>query len=458
MPGDGERYDIVVVGVQVDDDTASHLAADLSALTGLSPHKVSLAVHDGELIVHRSLTGIEARRAANSLRRLGAAVEIRTSLDGDEPIPDIDVALGEHGLVLPHARGGKAPIAPPPEFGGASVGRNIDIGAKGNAAQELLDPSRPQGRPEDLVSERPFVPERATSRGRPTPHPGAAPRLPVDPDEDDARKPRDAYVGTPRRKPNAEVRGVAGQIADAQRLAESLEAAAESDDAIEVVTLDGVSSESVEVKLGGPPPGESGSGAATSSSASASGSASGSGHASASGPSSSAPAAASLAASSSAQRRAPAGDRLALDFDAPRDPPPRAPVSAASPRVEAPLTVRNTGPRAPVPASLRPEGQAIFSADPLANYLFGIAVGLAIGMAIAFMAVRMSVRADVLALEQELAEAVTQPLQVEIGQLRDPEEIALELDAKYGRSRLYFVLTMLLVGVPTGLGLGRIRR
>lgn len=120
--------------------------------------------------------------------------------------------------------------------------------------------------------------------------------------------------------------------------------------------------------------------------------------------------------------------------------------------------MRNTGPRAPVPASLRPVGQPIFSSDPLANYLFGIAVGLAVGMAIAFIAVRMSVRSDVLALEQELAEAITQPLQVEIGQLRDPEEIALELDAKYGRSRLYFVLTMLVAGIPTGFGLGRIRR
>jgi hypothetical protein len=453
MPGDGERYDVVVVGVQGDDATAGDLSADLSSLTGLSAAKVSLALRNGELIVHRSLPDADARRAANALRRRGADVQIRSIDEAPAGVPDIDAMLGGAGLLLPHAGGAPAPIAPPPEFGGVTRARNVETAPRASGSG-LLDPSRPQGRPEDPSSERPFAGafERATERGRPTPHGSPrSGRAAEEPQNDEPKKIRDNYVGTPRRSKPPEARGVAGQIADAQRLAESLEAAAESVDVVEVVTLDGESSESVEVKLG------AGHGAAAASGVVV--------------------AAAPPVTHEPVVEREPApaarrpSDALALDFDG--EAPPRAAVSGTQARVEAASV--EAGPSARVSASPPARSQPaspravpsygrggasnrLFSPDPIANYLFGVAVGLAIGMVIAFVVVRMWSRGDVLALEEELAVSYTKPLQVESGESRTPAAIEDDLEGAYGRSRWFFLLTMIVVGVPVGLGLGHFKR
>jgi hypothetical protein len=103
-------------------------------------------------------------------------------------------------------------------------------------------------------------------------------------------------------------------------------------------------------------------------------------------------------------------------------------------------------------------GQPLFSNDRLANYLFGVAVGLGLGMVIAFGAVRVWHRGDVIALEEELAESYTKPVEVQNGGVRAPDEVERDLEAKYGDSRMFFVLTMILAGVPAGIGIGRVTR
>lgn len=453
MPGDGERYDVVVVGVAGGDAAGADLAAELSALTGLSAAKVSLTLRNGELIAHRSLGEGEARRVASALRRLGADVQIRSIADGP---PDIDAMLGGAGLLLPHAGGTPAPIAPPPEFAGAARARSIEVGARPSARPALLDPSRPQGRLADPQSERPFAGafEKAAGRARPTPRDVSA-REPVrsEPGNGEPKKVRDNYVGTPRRS-KPESRRAAGQIADAERLAASLEAAAASAEAIEVVTLDGESSESVEIKLGSPP------GDAAEAPRAASRGAD------------DARAAADARRPEAAPRRAgPIDERVVLDF---QRSPARAEQSAAASSSNARAEAATGGAFAASsvsgaarPATLRGAqavhgssvaARRLFSADPLANALFGVAVGLAIGIVFAFVAVRVFVRADVLALEEELAVSYAKPTHVDRGDARRSTAILDDLEAAYGRSRWLFMLTMILVGVPAGLGLGTFKR
>ena len=264
----------------------------------------------------------------------------------------------------------------------------------------------------------------------------------------------------PRRSPDAPPpRGAAGSIDPAASLAEQIEAAAESG-SLEIVTLDGESSDSVELKLqktAAPPPAVQA-------------------------PAPSAPEAPSP----------PKDEPLALDLGPPPSgaalPDPqlgRGPGGALSdpqrgrgpapPGGALPGPQLGTGPALPDP-SARPSASGafaeaprepappepapvrrLFSRDPLANYLFGVAVGLVIGVVAAFQTSRALDREDIMALEDKLAESYVKPIEVEAGELQRPQDIERDLEAMYGDTRTFFLLTMIFAGIPLGLGLGRIR-
>jgi hypothetical protein len=382
----GERFDIVVVGVQAGGEARSDLAADLSSLTGLPPHKVTLALGDGELIVHRSLPDGEARRAAASLRSLGADVEIRST------------GVSE-GMATLRA------IVPPPAYGASARTRD---------APAHVDPTRPLGRPPvDRISQRPRLSAFATGRAATTPR-----ELQPASDRPGNGSPRvGGHVGGPAL--GDRVRST--QLTEAERLIASLEAAAGSEDGLEIVTLDGERSDPVEVKAPDP-------------------------------------------SADDIVREEPAplpsrpseDERLALDFEGARD-LAAASTSARAVEIAQPVApVRTSGPRG-IPEALRHQGNPLLSRDAVANYVFGVAVGLGLGLVIAFVAVRVWHRPDVLALEQELAESHAKPIEVASGQRRVPTDVERDLDARYGDSRVFFLLAMVLVGVPVGLGIGRVR-
>ena len=287
------------------------------------------------------------------------------------------------------------------------------------------------------------VPKRGASRGAvPTPNPDRPPPEP----------PRPAPT---RRSPDyPPARGTAGSIDPAESLARQIEAAAESG-GLEIVTLDGESSDSVEMKLEKTPPK----------------------------PAERPPPAVEEPAPPPPTASAPREDPLALDLGSGPGPAPLAGAAPPDPRLgpapamppqssyPAPSAPSASGAyahapsasgsfaqggREPAPPEPAP-GRGLFSRDSVANYMFGVAAGLVIGLVAAFQASRALDREDIMALEDKLAESYVKPIEVENGELQRPDAIEKDLEAMYGDTRTFFLLTMILSGIPVGLGLGRIQ-
>ena len=95
--------------------------------------------------------------------------------------------------------------------------------------------------------------------------------------------------------------------------------------------------------------------------------------------------------------------------------------------------------------------------DPVANTLGLIAAACLVCVVVAFGLTRVTKRDSVTALEGEISESYRSPSDVAGGKQRAPSTIQEELDELYGSARLQFLMVLLL-GIPAGLGLGRIRR
>ena len=103
------------------------------------------------------------------------------------------------------------------------------------------------------------------------------------------------------------------------------------------------------------------------------------------------------------------------------------------------------------------EKQGLLFPDEVANVLGCIALASVLGVLVAFAATR-SKHAAVMELEDEISESYRSPGDVERGKMRAPDAIQADLDEVYGAARFRFVLVLLALGVPGGLGLSRIRR
>lgn len=103
------------------------------------------------------------------------------------------------------------------------------------------------------------------------------------------------------------------------------------------------------------------------------------------------------------------------------------------------------------------EERGLLFADTIANTLGLIAVCSVLCIVVAFAITRATKREPIIALEEELAESYRNPLDVELGKVRAPAELEEELESLYSSARSQFMLVLSL-GIPIGLGLGRIRR
>lgn len=101
----------------------------------------------------------------------------------------------------------------------------------------------------------------------------------------------------------------------------------------------------------------------------------------------------------------------------------------------------------------------VLGRDPVAAVLWGLAAGVLVGIVVAQLALHLgSAHETAASLEAELAQAYASPLAVELGEHRAPEAIRGDLGRLGRRERLRFLLTMVVVGAPLGVLLGRWRR
>ncbi len=391
------------------------LSRDLAHLVGVAQADVELALHHGRFVVYRAIDPDQVESATTQLRSMGAVVQVKPSTESlDMPAiePDDEAGpLGDpsryQGPVAHFADGGVGVahhmtqpggrptpgIMPPPDFG---VSRQPDPGTHTNF-----------GPVPGLAS--------ASPRHAPVPMPAAGPVPSYAP---------------PVQAPAAAPEG--GMMA----MVEQLEAA--SDGGPSVMTLDGLDSAAVEEEEEAREAAE---------------------------------AAADAAVAREVQPdavQAPPIDPdapLSLDLGATRPrpaPAPAAPMTAA-PMQPAPMASAAqsaptyAAPRAPMcnQGAVR-EPRGLFLGDEITNYLAGVAAASLLCLLVAFAVTRSSKRDAIVALEDEISESYRLPLKVEKGDVRAPSEIQGELDDLYGSARTQFML-ILVLGVPIGLGIGRIR-
>ncbi len=137
------------------------------------------------------------------------------------------------------------------------------------------------------------------------------------------------------------------------------------------------------------------------------------------------------------------------------DRPAQSSASMSSPSYAAPRAPMSS-PGMPVANVDRPE-RGLLLEDPVANTLGLIAAACLVCVVVAFGMTRATKREPVEGLETEISESYRSPSDVEAGKQRAPATIQEELDDLYGSARFQF-LAVLILGIPIGLGLGRIRR
>jgi len=137
------------------------------------------------------------------------------------------------------------------------------------------------------------------------------------------------------------------------------------------------------------------------------------------------------------------------------DRPAQSSASLSSPTYAAPRAPMSS-PGMPVAHEHRQERGLLFE-DPVANTLGLIAAACLVCVVLAFGLTRATKREAVVALEDEISESYRSPSDVEAGKQRAPATIQEELDDLYGSASFQFLIVLIL-GIPVGLGLGRIRR
>lgn len=171
---------------------------------------------------------------------------------------------------------------------------------------------------------------------------------------------------------------------------------------------------------------------------------------------------------------------LALDIDAPAGLTPVGPADGAVIRPQHPpeegLTLDRPAqssasmsspsyatPRAPMSSPGMPVAnmdlgeRGLLFEDSVANTLGLIAAACLVCVVVALGMTRATKRESVMALEGEISESYRSPGDVERGKQREPSAIQEELDELYGSAKFQFFVVLVL-GIPIGLGLARIRR
>lgn len=327
-----ELFDVIVAMEAGDSEAPATLLGNLARLGGVAEEQVRVALRQGAFVVHRGVSAPDATRAAQALRSLGAAVEVR-----------------------PHE-----------EHAGVAV----EVGHLEDLAMDLtLEPEEPSVWLEPVLTGRPENPSMRTGT-----------------------EARDRPIGT---------------VQTPQRTSEPLEAApgggarrspGRGDESAGI----GRWGELPRLELDRP-------------TASPGGAATGGGAA-----------------------EVPAGGDAAGR-------PARVKEPARAPLV----------PRAGLPSGLSPTWQAL--AERLVHYVWGLTAGVALGIVVAQLGVveLAGVRAQADAWVAELEQAYQAPLQVELGERRAPEAIEGDLRRLGDRVQWRFRLVLLAIGVPFGLGAGR---
>ena len=416
----GEAYDVVVVrDPTMTVGAVMTLSRDLAHLTGVKQADVELALQKGRFIVYPRLPSERVDAAAEQLRTMGAVVQIKPAEDTG-PIdlePDFD----------------RIPPRPSSEFGGpvahfSDSDLGLDSGAfNTGAGLAAAGSSYNEGIGRVLPSE-----DARTSRYQPVPR---SPSSQMSLTDEDMRA---LVLGLETAKPQA-------PADEMQALADGLDAAAF--DAPEIQTIDGMDGAAFDAAE---------------------------------------EAAQKEAVSAGTAPPPPSGPEEELSLDvpaAPSGPPPeqslqldrphqsstslssssmsQSSMSQAGMSQPAMSHPAYSGARAIPRPQMRdmevPGDRGLLFEDSVANILGLVAVCSLLTMVLAFGITNATKRSEVTDLEEELSESYRNPLDVEFGDRRAPAQIEEELQKVYDSGRTRFLLVFAL-GIPLGLGLGRIRR
>lgn len=383
------------------------LSRDLAHLTGVKQADVELALQQGRFVVYPGLDGGRVQAAADQLRTMGAVVQIKAAapVSGDQIEPDLEQPrIGRFDGAVAH-------------FSDADLG--LGSGAF-NTGGGFPNPAGDGGGIGQVLPTDEAAP---TARYEPVPQQGAAVPLPQVHESS-----RESLTGDEMRA-----------------LADGLDAAAF--DAPEIQTIDGMdgaefdAAEEAAKKEAAPapvaPPPESGEDESLSLDVGGAGSS------------------ASEASIPAPQHGGPAPEQ-SLQLDRPHQ-------SASLPQPQM-TSAGYSGTHAMGSSTMMrspnvelDEERGLLFADSVANTLGLIAACSLLCIVVAFAITRATKREPIIALEDELAESYRSPLDVELGKMRAPADLEEELEKLYSSAHFQFMLVFSL-GLPIGLGLGRIRR
>lgn len=420
-----EAYDVVVVR----DPTMTvgairMLSRDLAHLTGVKQADVELAMQKGRFVVYPALSGARVDAATAQLRAMGAVVQVKPSASADVG-PEIEPA-DERALGVDDFGGSVAHFSDA-DLGLDSGAFNTGAGAKvaGLAPPPLFNQQRVPGgaAPLGRFSVGGNAEEARTSRYEPVPHNASL------------RHEDRSALGTG-------LHGVGpSEDDDMLALATGLDAA--SLESPSVQTIDGMdgdvfdAAEKAAAEDARPDP-------------------------------------------TSVSTQPVEDEELALDVSAPAGLTPVGPADGAVIRPqhlpEESLTLDRPAqssaamsspsyatPRAPMSSPGMPVAnmdlgeRGLLFQDPVANTLALIAAACLVCVVVALGMTRATKREGVVGLEAEISESYRSPSDVQGGKQRAPATIQEELDDLYGSAKSQFLIVLAL-GIPVGLGLGRVRR
>lgn len=389
------------------------LSRDLAHLTGVKQADVELALQQGRFVVYPGLDGGRVQAAADQLRTMGAVVQIKAAepVSGDQIEPDLEQPrIGRFDGAVAH-------------FSDADLG--LGSGAF-NTGPGLPNPAGDSG---GIGQVLPTDEAARTARYEPVPQQqgGAVP------------PPPQAHI-EPHKSSRESLTGD-----EMRALADGLDAAAF--DAPEIQTIDGMdgaefdAAEEAAKKEAAPapvaPPPESGEEESLSLDVGGAGS-----------PAAEAPIPVP-------QHGGPAPEQ-SLQLDRPHQsaslPAPQMTSAGYSGTHAMGSSTMMRSPNVDLD-----EERGLLFADSVANTLGLIAACSLLCIVVAFAITRATKREPIIALEDELAESYRSPLDVELGKMRAPAELEEELEKLYSSAHFQFMLVFSL-GIPIGLGLGRIRR
>ncbi|MCR9166102.1 MAG: hypothetical protein ACE37F_17315 [Nannocystaceae bacterium] len=400
MPA-GEAYDVVVVrDPTMTVGAVMALSRDLAHLSGVKQADVELALQQGRFVVYAGLESVRVEAATAQLRAMGAVVHVRPAerVSGDMLEPDLEQPrVGRFDGAVAHFSDGDLGL------GSGAFNTGAGFAPDDDGIGRVL--------PDDPASGAP---------GPPPPHAQMEPRTPSD-----------SFAGD-----------------EMQALAAGLDAAAF--DAPEIQTIDGMDGaafdaaeeaakkEAAPAPVAPPPP----SGEEASLALDVGGAGTGAPQAE--------------AAPGLPQHGGP-GPGQSLQLDRPHQSASALPQPQMTSAAYSGSYSGGSSTSIPRPSLELDEERGLLFADSIANTLGLIAACSLLCLFVAFGITRATKREPVVALEDELAESYRSPLDVELGKMRAPAELEEELETLYSSARFQFLLVLSL-GIPIGLGLGRIRR